>query len=449
MYKVILSFRYLFKRRISYLAFFAVALCVFIVVIVMTVMRGLVADFRQKNHVFVGDCVVGTESLVGFAYYEEFMRMLEQADFVESVSPVIKSYALITPEVSERSIGVEILGIEPARHSSVTGFGETLHYHKDDVARAFECAHDSNLPGCVVGIDLWLARDADGSYSYSAGAAEMGLAVSCFPLTSTGALANIGAGMVDTKTFCYRDTSHSGLARVDGSTVYLPFEQAQLLCGMAGPDKRASWLHIKFRANEGLRTGCEKAASLWQKFAQEKEGSRLSNLLENVTVQSWKDYRREFIAAMEKEETMLIVLFSLVGVTTVFVVFVVLYMIVSHKSKDIGMLKAIGVSNANVVGLYLGFASLVGIFGSLFGLFGGWLFLLKINQIEGWLFRRFGFQLWDRTIYAIGDIPNRMDFGILTAIVLSAVAACLVGAFVPSWQAARLKPVESLQVGQL
>ena len=41
MYKVILSFRYLFKRRISYLAFLAVALCVFIVVVVMTVMTGL------------------------------------------------------------------------------------------------------------------------------------------------------------------------------------------------------------------------------------------------------------------------------------------------------------------------------------------------------------------------------------------------------------------------
>ena len=78
-----------------------------------------------------------------------------------------------------------------------------------------------------------------------------------------------------------------------------------------------------------------------------------------------------------------------------------------------------------------------------------WLFLLKINRIEDWLFEHFGFSLWDRTIYAIGDIPNQMDFGVLVVIVLSAILACLIGALVPSWQAARLNPVETLQVGRL
>jgi len=74
MYKILLAVRYFLKRRITHFAVLAVALCVFIVVVVMTVMTGLVSDFKQKNHDFVGDCVVGTESLVGFAYYEDFGR---------------------------------------------------------------------------------------------------------------------------------------------------------------------------------------------------------------------------------------------------------------------------------------------------------------------------------------------------------------------------------------
>ena len=64
MYKIILATRYLLKRRITYFGILAVALCVFIVVVVMTVMAGLVNEFREKNHLFAGDCVVGTESLV-------------------------------------------------------------------------------------------------------------------------------------------------------------------------------------------------------------------------------------------------------------------------------------------------------------------------------------------------------------------------------------------------
>ena len=82
MYKIILAFRYLLKRRITYFAVVSVSLCVFIVVVVMTVMTGLVSEFKQKNHDFVGDCVVGTESLVGFAYYEDFVNTLERQDFV-------------------------------------------------------------------------------------------------------------------------------------------------------------------------------------------------------------------------------------------------------------------------------------------------------------------------------------------------------------------------------
>ena len=76
MYKIILAIRYLIKRRITYLAVLAVALCVFIVVVVMTVMTGLVRDFKVKNHNWVGDCAVSSDSLVGFPRYEEFIEIL-------------------------------------------------------------------------------------------------------------------------------------------------------------------------------------------------------------------------------------------------------------------------------------------------------------------------------------------------------------------------------------
>jgi lipoprotein-releasing system permease protein len=450
MYKIILATRYLLKRRIAYFAVLAVALCVFIVVVVMTVMTGLVRDFRQKNHRFAGDCVVGTESLVGFAYYEDFVKILEQQDIIEGVSAVIKSYALVSPEDTERNVGVEIMGVEPVSFSRATGFGQSLYHHRDDVSKAFEPAYDPNLAGCVIGIDLVLSRDAKGRYSYDSGPTGLDLVVSCFPLTARGALAKVSTGLVNTKTFSYSDHSHSGLARVDGSLIYLPFDQAQMLCGMDGPTKRTNAIHIKFKPGVKLQAGCERVASLWQSFSQGKADEKLADLLGKVTVQSWKDYRRAFIAAMEKEQTMMTAMFALVGITTVFIVFVVSFMIISHKSKDIGILKSIGVSNANVMLLFLGFSFLVGVLGSVIGTVGGWRFLVHINEIEGWLYDKFGFQpLWDRTIYAIGDIPNTIDLKVLGLIILSAIGACLAGALLPCRQAAKQKPIETLQVSQL
>ena len=448
MYKVILAFRYLFKKRISYVAFLAVALCVFIVVVVMTVMTGLVTDFKQKNHNFTGDCVVASDSLTGFAYYEDFLDILRRQDFVEAVSPVISSFALISRRGSDSNFGVEITGIDPVIHSKATGFGETLRGRKGNISGAFELSRDSNSIGCILGIDLALQRDSSGAYDYDNEPMGMALSVTSFPLTPRGALAKAGVGMVNTKTFYYSDISRSGLARVDGAMVYLPFEQAQLLC-MAGAEKRVSRIHIKFKPRVPLQTGSDKVAALWQNFTESKSNESLAYLFENVTVQSWKEHRREFIAVMEKEQTMMTVMFCLVGITTVFIVFVVFYMIVSHKTKDIGILKSVGVSKAGVVGLYLGFAFMLGIFGSAGGLGAGWLFLLRINHVEDWLFKNFKFQLWDRTIYAIGDIPNKVDPTTLAIIVASAIFACLLGAFIPSYNAARLNPVETLQVNQL
>jgi len=448
MYKIILATRYLLKRRITYFAVLAVALCVFIVVVVMTVMAGLVNEFKEKNHRFAGDCVVGTESLVGFAYYEDFVKLLEQQDFVEAVSPTIKSFALKRRRGSDQDDIAEIMGIDPVRHSQATGFGDTLYYHKDDVSGTFEIANDANLAGCVLG-DFMLLQDTNSRYLSVASLPRIPYSISCFPLTARGALAQAGTDMVNTKTFYFSDQSSTGLPRVDGSIIYLPFEEAQLLCGMAGSTKRASRLHIRFKPDVKIQSGCEKVQSLWQKFRQDKAGEIQAYSLDTVTVQSWKQYRRASIAPMENEQTEMSVLFGFVGITTVFIVLVVFYMIISHKSKDIGILKSIGVSNVDIIELFSDYAFLIGIIGSGVGLLAGWVFLLKINPIEDWLFKHFGFQLWDRTIYAIGDIPNKVEFKILAIIAVSAIVACLIGALIPSLQAARKKPVETLQVGQL
>jgi lipoprotein-releasing system permease protein len=442
MYKLKLIVRYLLKRRITHFAVLAVALCVFIVVVVMTVMSGLVGGFKQKNHDFVGDCVVGTKSLVGFVYYEEFMDILEQTDFVQAVSPVVKNYALLRPEAIDMTKGVEIMGIDPVRHSRATNFAQTLYYRADAPAEAFRPIYDPNALGCVFGIDLALWRDAQGRYTHAAEPARRAYALTCFPLNARGAPAR-SASMVATQRFFYSDCSQTGIARVDDTLVYIPLEQAQKLC-MDGELKRVTALHLKFRSGAGLRRQCARVRDLWERFRESKQEAQDAYLLDTVTVESWKEYRRASIAPMEKEEAILSIMFGFVGVTTVFIVFVVFYMIVSHKTRDIGILKSVGASNTSVMTLFSGFALAVGLLGSCGGTLAGLWFLANINHIEGWLYERFGWQLWNRTVYVIGEIPNRIQPGLLAVIGGCAIAACLVGALVPGYLAARLRPVETL-----
>lgn len=444
MYRLILIARYLWQRRITHFAMAAVALCVFIVVVVMTVMTGLVGDFKEKNHVFTGDCVVATESLVGFPYYEEFLARVEQTGLTAGVSPVVKSYALISLEGGPED-DVEVVGLDPVRHNQATNFGRTLRFHQQDLENAFVPPYDPNAPGCIPGIDRAMLRDGRGHYPQVTSMFQRSVSVTCFPLTAKGALAQAATTLVRTKSFSYSDYSHSGLARVDDGYVYLPLKEAQALC-MDG--ERITSLHIQFRPGVGEVEGRRRIADLWEQFKKDKATAPNSVLLDTASVQGWKEYRRGVIAPMEQEQLILGLMFVLVGITTVFIVFVVFYMLVNNKRKDIGILKSVGASNTGVLALFQGFAFGIGSIGSCTGVLLGWLFLTRINQVEQWVYEHFGWQIWDRTFYVIKDIPHQVEPSVLAVIVLFAILACQVGALVPSYLAVRLRPVETLHAGR-
>ena len=449
MYKITLPLRYLIKRRITYLAVLAVALSVFIACVVLTVMHGLVDDFKHKNHRFVGDCVVGSSSIVGFAYYQDFIRQLKQEPYIEAAAPLVRTFGLFTMERNDQSGGIEIFGIDPNTYARVTDFANTLYYRKNDLKSVFKPSYDPNLSGCVFGIDRIFLRNRNGTYAYYSTVPGYEFSITCFPLTAKGALKRSGLSEVSTKQFYLSDVSCFGLARIDDHVVYMPLKHAQYLCGMAGLDKRISAIHIKFKQGVSLDNGTERVNKLWQEYKNTNKHRPLAYLFDSVTVKNWKRVRRTTIAAVEKEETAIIIMFMLVGITTVFIVLVVFYMIISSKRKDIGIMRSVGVSRLSIVGLFGGFAGLIGLTGVLIGLVSAWQFLLRINALEHWLDKHENFQVWDRSMFAIGDIPSTMDPVVIFAIAGSALIACFLGACIPTWQAAMLKPTETLQVNQL
>ena len=387
--------------------------------------------------------------MVGFPYYEEFAQSLENEDFVSAVSPVITSYAILTYQNTGYHCSVQVLGIYPGKHSRVTGFADSLYYHSDEPWRAFEPYDDANLPGIVLGIDKIRDRDEYGQYYHEPTPPKYGYNLGCFPLTAKGTLARAAVGIVNSKKFYYSDDSNSGLANIDGLYVYLPFEQAQQLCGMATGQKRASAIHFKFISGTDLETGRERVLALWKEFIKQKQGYMHAELLDKVHVETYKQFRREVMVAVEMEKIMMIFVFSLLGLITVFIILVVFYMIVSHKCKDIGILKSLGTSSGGIVKIFLLFAVMVALLGSAIGTAGGMLFLARINRLEAWLFAKYGFQLWSRAMYSIDEIPNKIDFETIAAIMVSAVAVCVIGAVLPSGKAAKLKPVDTLRVSQL
>jgi lipoprotein-releasing system permease protein len=120
-------------------------------------------------------------------------------------------------------------------------------------------------------------------------------------------------------------------------------------------------------------------------------------------------------------------------------------MIVFQKTKDIGVLKAIGAGSGGVAQIFLMYGAAVGLVGSLFGTIIGAVFVRNINPIQDWLAEHFGFRVWTREWFLFDKIPNDVDWTAAAWTVVAAIASGLVGAMIPAIRAARMQPVEALR----
>jgi lipoprotein-releasing system permease protein len=126
-------------------------------------------------------------------------------------------------------------------------------------------------------------------------------------------------------------------------------------------------------------------------------------------------------------------------------IFVIFYMIVFQKTKDIGVMKAVGGSSPGVAAIFLGYGAAVGLVGGIFGVIGGTVFVYYINAVHDWVGRTFGLVVWNREWFMFDRIPNEVEPRMVVFIVIGAIAAGLIGALLPAVKAARKQPVEALR----
>ena len=119
----------------------------------MTVMNGLVQEFRDKNHRYVGDCVISSDSLVGFGYYEPFVERLEQQPFVLAVSPVVRQVGLMSQPGGAWNMGIGCRH-RPSAARKATGFGEVFIF-AGAIRTAFVPVYDPCWKGAFWG-SIWL-----------------------------------------------------------------------------------------------------------------------------------------------------------------------------------------------------------------------------------------------------------------------------------------------------
>lgn len=236
--------------------------------------------------------------------------------------------------------------------------------------------------------------------------------------------------------FTVVDLYESKMSEYDSSFAFVPLAEMQKLRGMIDMQTgvpSVTSIQIKLREGADLNAVRDK---LRDRFPPDQYPYR---------VQTWKDMQGPLLAAVQLETTILNILLFLIIAVAGFGILATFFMIVVEKTRDIGILKALGAPSGGVMSIFLGYGISLGTVGSGVGILLGLLFVEYINQIAAGLETITGREVFDPTVYYFQEIPTIVEPWTVISVAIGAIMIAVLASILPARHAARLHPVEALR----
>jgi lipoprotein-releasing system permease protein len=148
--------------------------------------------------------------------------------------------------------------------------------------------------------------------------------------------------------------------------------------------------------------------------------------------------------AVRTERVLLVIVLSFIVLLSGFIILATLTLTVVEKTRDIGVLAALGASRSGILSIFLRNGLFIGVIGSLLGLGLGALLVDNLNPIKEFFDRR-GIHLFPPHIYLFTEIPTVWDWPTVLTIMGGSVAVAFAAGFLPALRASRLDPVVALR----
>ena len=161
--------------------------------------------------------------------------------------------------------------------------------------------------------------------------------------------------------------------------------------------------------------------------------------------QTWIDMNRQFFEAVRLERTVMFFLLFFIVVVAAFGIMSTLITVTVQKRREIGIMKALGANIAQIIWVFLGQGTVVGLFGTLTGLGLGMTLIRYRNEFSRWLASTFHIEVFPREVYQFSSIPAEVIPKDVAIICICAFFICSFAALIPAYFAARLDPVKALR----
>lgn len=160
---------------------------------------------------------------------------------------------------------------------------------------------------------------------------------------------------------------------------------------------------------------------------------------------TWRNASGSFLRALEVEDNVMFVILSILVLIATMNIVSGLIMLVKNKTRAIGILRTMGLTEGTVLRVFFICGALTGIVGTVLGVVLGCLFAIYIDQIFSLVNYISGDGVWDPSVRGIYHLPAKLELGdVLTAVALS-LGLSFVITYFPARRAARMNPVEALR----
>ena len=243
--------------------------------------------------------------------------------------------------------------------------------------------------------------------------------------------------------------SPSGVGTIIGN---LPKQQTFIVSsifdsGLADFDQNIAFININSLENFFDLSKKDRNLEIYLKNPQnvEKIKIKIQTIFNNEFIYTWSDMNSSLFSALKVERNVMFIILSLIIIVAAFNIISGLTILVKNKTREIAILKSIGVLNKSIAKIFFLIGIIIGSSATIFGIFLGVIFSLYVENLRTFLSNIFNISLFPEEIYFLSKMPSEINISSIFIISICSILITILVSIFPAIKASKLDPVKALK----
>ena len=217
--------------------------------------------------------------------------------------------------------------------------------------------------------------------------------------------------------------------------------------GLADFDNNIAFINLDTLVEFFNLNKSDRILEIYLKNPQKIENQKfiVQNIFPNEFVYSWADTNSSLFSALKVERNVMFIILSLIIIVAAFNIISGLTILVKNKTRDIDILKSIGVLNKSIVKIFFLVGVIIGTSATFFGILLGVVFSMYVENLRQFLSKIFDISLFPEEIYFLSTMPSEINPSSIFIISLISIFITIIVSIFPALKAAKLDPIQSIK----